>query len=169
MKSPVYDVLLVAHVLAAVIGFGALAATGSFAANARRADDPRASATLRSYFRPGRNWAGRVLYLLPLLGVALLAVGDHEGVGEAWPWIGLALWLVAAGIATGRLWPAEREIQHLLGEAAPAASGGRPSPMAGARGAEPALAGACRRAERAAALTSLCFVAALAVMIVQPH
>jgi hypothetical protein len=123
-----------------------------------------------------------------LLGAALLATGDHVGAGEAWPWIGLGIWLVAAYLATSRVWPAEREIQRLLG-VSPAASprtgpgapppaalgggAGTPAPVApplGAGRAEArALEGACRRAERGATVASVCFVAALAVMVVQPH
>jgi hypothetical protein len=61
--------------------------------------------------------------------------------------------VAATGIATAVLWPAEAAIQQML-----------------ERGSvrEPEFMVACRRCEGSAAMTTLLFVAALAVMIGQP-
>lgn len=155
MSSPLYDIVMAAHVLAALVGFGALGSTGAYAAAARRVSDPFSTASLARYFAPGANRAARAILLVPLLGGALLALGHGRDVGRAWPWIGLASWTTAAAVASALLWPAERRIQQLLAGAA--------TPEASA-----ALASAARRAERAAAVTSLLFVVAFVVMIWQP-
>jgi uncharacterized membrane protein len=156
MSSPLYDIVMAFHVLASVVGFGALGSTGSYAAAARRSSDPFSSASLTRYFTPGRNWAARAIVLVPLLGGALLALGHGQDDSSAWPWIGLAVWAVAVGIASAVLWPAERRLQQCLVR-------GREAP-----GAADALASAARSAERAAAATSLLFVVAFAVMVWQP-
>ncbi len=177
VTSPLYDTVMAFHVLAAVVGFGALGSTGAYAAAARRARDPFASVSLRRYFGSGRNWAARAVLLVPLLGGALLGLGGGRDLAAAWPWIGLAIWTVAVAVASAVLWPAEREIQRLLAFA----PGGRPATATGpgpepeparepgaGRGARHAVSAAARRAELASAATSLLFVAALVVMIWQP-
>lgn len=164
--TPLYGAVVVLHVLAAVFGFGSLLATGSYARAAALTGATRASPAVRRYFRPGRNLAGLALYAVPLLGVALLALGHFKDAAVPYPWVGLFLWLVATGLATGTLWPAEKAIQEALAseEAPEGASEEAPE----GEGADAALLAACRRCERAAALTSVCFVVALFFMVVQP-
>jgi len=148
-------VLLAVHVAAAVTGFGAIAATGAFAHEARTSEAPFHSRALARYFRPGHNLAARAIYLVPVAGGGLLALGHGGGVGAAWPWIGLALWVLAVSVATSTLWPAEAELQRLL--------------LQGPEGEAAVLLGPARRLERSAAVCSVLFVAALAVMVVQPR
>ncbi|MDA8290344.1 MAG: DUF2269 family protein [Actinomycetota bacterium] len=156
MTGPLYDLVLAAHVLAAVVGFGALGASGASAAAVRRSPDPRSDPSLLRYFAPGRNWAARTVLLVPVLGGTLLALGHGRDVPYPWPWIGLAIWTTAVAVASAGLWPAEREIQRIL------SSSGDPAPTG-------ELASAARRAERSAAATSLAFAAAVVVMIWQPR
>lgn len=169
MTGPLYSSVIVAHVLAAVVGFGALGATGSYAAGLRRclSSAPAPSPSTLRYFRPGRNWAARSILLVPVLGATLLVLGHGRDLGRAYPWIGLGLWLSATAVASGVMWPAEREIQDLVAPPArTGASGGLDAETDPGR-AE-VLASACLRCERAAAVTSVLFVAALVVMIAQP-
>lgn len=157
MNDPVFAVLLVLHILVAVIGFGAIGATGIFAARAARLADPHRDAAIRRYFQSGRNLAERAVLLVPLFGAALLGIGDPADRRAAWPWIGLGLWVVAMGLASARLWPAERALQ-LAFSAEP-----QPQPESLI-----AIRRAGRSAETAAGLVSICFAAALVVMIAQP-
>lgn len=178
VTSPLYDVVMAVHVLAAVVGFGALGSTGAYAAALRRDGDPFASRALRRYFTPGPNWAARTVLLVPFLGGTLLALGHGRDVGYPWPWIGLAVWTVATGLASAVLWPAEREIQTLLAAGAAGAAGvpgdgdGDGGTTVGAAEVRADLAerllSSALRAERAAAATSLLFVVALVVMVWQP-
>lgn len=147
-----YDVVEVLHVASAVAAFGSLGATGWYAATLRRGASLSAGASARRYFRPGVNWAERSIFLVPVFGGALVGMGGGAIADHAWPWIGLGIWLVAAAVATGRIFPAERALQRNL--------------AAGADGG--AIRGAAGRCEHWAAVTSLLFVAALVVMTWQP-
>lgn len=157
MPAPLYDVLLVVHVAAAFLGFGSLAVAGIVASSGRRSKDPAADERLRRFFREGTDWPELLIFLVPLLGLSLLLGGDTSAVSMAWPWVGLAIWAVAAGVVTGLLRPAERRAQALLTRA-----------CAGDAEAAGGFLRACARMEQAAAVTSLLFVAAVAVMILQP-
>ena len=116
-EVPGYSILLVLHVAAAVIGFGAVATTGLQAARARRGPAARGADGVRRYFRPGVNWPGRALYAVPVLGFALAA--DSNGavkLGDGWVVAGLLLWLAAAAVAEAVVWPGERRMQAIVSE-----------------------------------------------------
>ena len=161
MTGPGYDVLVVLHVLSAVIGFGAVGATGTYAGRARSVAEPRNDANLRRYFRPGTNWAERVMLLTPVLGAALLFGGDRSAVSQPWPWIGLGCWVLAAGVASAWCWPAERRIQAWL--AAGADSGRSVASELGQ------FRDACRVVQRGAFAIAVLFLVAVVVMIAQPR
>jgi len=110
-----YEVVVLAHVLAAVIGFGAVGVSGAYAlVLARRGPIPE---SVVRYYRPGVNWAGRILFLVPILGFVLIGMshGPHGyGLSDGWVMVGLALWAAAALAAEMVLWPTERELQQLV-------------------------------------------------------
>ncbi|MGH9303348.1 MAG: hypothetical protein ACRDZ5_02925 [Acidimicrobiales bacterium] len=187
MTGAVYDVVLIAHVAAAVVGFGAIGAGGVEAANGRHSPNPARDLSLRRFFRPGRDWAAAVIFIVPLIGLGLLFGGDRGDASRAWPWIGLCIWTAAAALATGVLWPAERRAQRFLAAlVAPEEEGHLDGPGPERRAPEPSpsrapepspdrpgyyLDGfrqACAVMERAAGAISLLFLAAVAIMIVQP-
>jgi hypothetical protein len=161
VSRPAYDLLLIAHVIAAVIGFGAIAAAGWAASAARRSADPGGDEAVRRFFKKGRDWPARAIFLVPLLGLGLLFGGDRSDVHTAWPWIGLSLWLIATGLASGRCWPAERAAQDALAELVDSGS-------AAAEGTLEAFRRSCRTMELSVGAISVCFVAAVAIMILQP-
>jgi hypothetical protein len=163
VSAPAYDVLLVLHVAAAVLGFGAIAVAGLRAHAGRKSADPAGDASLRRFFAPGRDWPARAIFLVPLLGIALLLGGDRSQVSAAWPWIGLGLWTGAVGLASGGCWPAEHRAQEALGRLEVAADGEARSRLSGT------FRASCARMERSAGSISLCFLAAVAVMVVQPR
>ncbi|MGA2209601.1 MAG: hypothetical protein ABSH30_08200 [Acidimicrobiales bacterium] len=161
MSRPAYDLLLIAHVIAAFIGFGAIAAAGWAASSARRSADPVGDEAVRRFFKKGRDWPARAIFLVPLLGLGLLFGGDRSDVPAAWPWIGLSLWLIATGLASGRCWPAERAAQDALAELVESGS-------AAAAGTLEVFRRSCRTMEQSVGAISICFVAAVALMILQP-
>lgn len=152
MSSPLGAILFLAHVLAVVISYGALGVTGAFARVARTVDDPFSSDRLARFFRPGHNVAGRVLYVVPLLGFALLFTEPNGEFTRVYPWIGLAIWTVSIAVAAGALWPAESDLQAVL------ASG----PAPGARATVRAHAAVI---ERSATVLVICFLVAFVVMV----
>jgi hypothetical protein len=156
MPAPLYDVLLLFHVAAALIGFGSVAIGGWEASRARHRRDPANDERIVRFFRPGIDWPARLVLLVPVLGLVLLFGGDREAVAQAWPWAGLALWCVAVGHVIGIGWPAEARAQREL------------AALSSSEASKEAFVVACARMERAAAVASLCAVAAIVLMVVQP-
>ncbi|MDA8184457.1 MAG: hypothetical protein ACYCUF_06575 [Acidimicrobiales bacterium] len=152
--GPSFDLLLVAHVASAFIGFGVVAITGIQAFRAR-VGFAALTPGLRRYFRPGTNWLGRVVFLVPVLGAALvLDSGGTFGFGDTFVVAGIVLWAASAVLAEIVLWPGERHIQALVsGE--PLADPGE-------------LERSCRRASLAAAAITAMFVAAVVLMVTRP-
>jgi uncharacterized membrane protein len=147
--------VVVLHVLSAVVGFGAVFLTGLYAGLARR----RVSEAARRYFRPGPNWAARGLYLVPVLGVALVETSHGaDRYAQTWVWVPVLLWVLVAALAQAVVWPGERRIQRLVAESPPAGGGAR----------QVELDRACRRVERAAMAIDLAFVATLVLMVAKP-
>ncbi|MGH9067377.1 MAG: DUF2269 family protein [Acidimicrobiales bacterium] len=153
--GPAFEVVLAAHVVSAVVGFGSIVVTGGYAHLAgSRGDGP--SEPVRRYFRPGPNLVSRLIFLVPVLGLALAGLGAADDLSQPWLWAGSGLWVLACILAEGVLWPAETRIQRLTH--LPAGPGADRSE----------LAVASRRASRSAAVIDLCFVAALVIMIGRP-
>jgi len=153
VSAPLYDVLVVLHVVSAIVGFGAIAVSGLEASSGRRSPDPAADESLVAYFRPGTSWPARSVFLVPVLGLILLFGGDRSDASRSWPWIGLALWVAAMGLATGICWPSEHRAQEALATDVPDVARFRQ---------------ACCRLERGVVLIEVLVVAAVAVMILQP-
>jgi len=174
-RSAGYDVILLAHVLAAAVGLGALAIAGANAWALRRSGpDPE---PIRRYYRPGVNWAGRVLFLVPVLGLALMAMSHGDwSFSDGWIEIGLTLWALVAVSAEMYLWPAERRLQAAVSRltalspvdgggdgAADAAGGSRPE---GEDGTD--LGAECLRVVVLASTLSVALVVAAVVMVAKP-
>jgi len=149
--APGYDLVLLAHVLTAAVGLVAVAVAGGSALALRRVlirGGPVTEA-LGRYYRPGVNWVGRVLFLVPVLGMALLAMSGGEwGFADLWVSLGMGIWLAAAVAAEAVLWPTERRLQAVVTArgTAPGADGtaeGVPGP---GRSVEPDPVGQCLRA-----------------------
>lgn len=157
MPQPLYDVLLILHVVSAFIGFGSIAIGGWAASVGHKSSDPAGDERIVRFYREGTDWPGRVIFLVPVLGLTMLLVGDHPAIPTSWPWIGLALWLVAAGLVTAKGWPAERRAQRELAAV-----------MAGESERLVFFREACSEMERASMLVSLCFIIVVALMIWQP-
>ncbi len=114
-RGAAYDVVLLAHVLVALIGFGAVGVAGAYAVVLGHSGPIPES--VRRYYRPGVNWAGRILFLVPILGFVLLGMshGAHAySSSDGWVMVGLILWVAAALAGEMVLWPDERGLQQLV-------------------------------------------------------
>ena len=161
VTSPGYVALVLAHALCGLIGFGALATTGAYAEAVRRHSDPFSSPSLRRFFKPGHNLASATILAVPLLGGGLLLAQHGRDAHLLYPWLGLGFWSFAAVTAVAVVWPAEQQLQRLLEADDVATRGiGDRSPAQ--------LRAVARRCTAGATLTTLCFVAALIVMVGQP-
>jgi hypothetical protein len=168
-----YDVVLLAHVGCAVAGFATVVASGVQAARLRSVQPGELPApSLLRYFAPGTNWAGRLLYGVPVFGFVL--IGLSKGAFDANdPFIvaGLLIWVVSAVAAEVGLWPTERRVQAVLAEAGPlpaqGAAAGRTDPVALGEALERARP-LCRVIAVLAVALTLLFVVATVLMFAQP-
>lgn len=135
-SGPAYTVVLLCHVAAVLVGMVTMVAGAAFSLRLLAAGDGPVPPSVRSYFSPGTNWVGRVLYLVPVLGAALLAMsGGAYRVGSDWVLTGIGLWVTAIGLAEAVLWPAEQRVRRVLG--GPATTTPGPAPAAATPGPAP--------------------------------
>ena len=153
-----YDALIAAHVVCAVVGFGAVALSGVYgglvgrpgtqgdrgALHGRRAEGPPEEVS--RYFA-SRGWAEWLIVPVPFLGAAALAVRPSKGdFAEVWVVGGIVIWTLAVVLLLLVVRPAEASIRR----------------------EEPALR-AGRRLMWSSVASDLLFVAALALMVTQPR
>jgi hypothetical protein len=159
--------LVVAHVLCALGGYGSIAMSGVYGALGRDPAKPGALEDLGRFFGP----SSRVVLLMvpvPFLGGLALVV-QHGSSALQRPWAGAAFGLWALSLVVTLKWirPAWRVIGDLTSGRLGAGAGVDESP----EGPEPDLAllgAACRRMELTAGICDVVFVVALVLMIFQP-
>ncbi|TAN22477.1 MAG: hypothetical protein EPN30_08460 [Actinomycetota bacterium] len=147
-RNPIYDALLLAHILSAVAGFGANALTGIYAGQLY----PGASEEAVRYFNSPRFLAEKLIYLIPIFG--LIMIGLSRGMPELekpWVLIGMLLWIAAVAVAHAMVWPAERRLPELISR----------------QRCNDELRLLAKKVSRGALVMDLIFVAAFVVMIVQ--
>ena len=151
-----FSVLLLLHVAAVAVALVAVVASGVMARRVRSARGGPLPASVVGYFAPGVNWVGRVVHLVPVLGLLLLwsSHGAYD-LGEPWVLWGFGLWVAAAAACEGLLWPAERRVQAGLSDGAGEGDGGR-------------LAGDCATVSWTAAAVVAVLVAASVIMVAKP-
>jgi hypothetical protein len=171
-SSAAFTVVLLLHVAAALIGMVTLAVGAAAAGRllATRHGPPPAS--VRSYFSPGENWAGRALYAVPVFGFALVGLSrGADSAGDTWVVAGLVMWIVAVALAEATLWPAERRVRRVLA-AMGALDGSGVVDGPGAAGSPGAVPGeavrACRTIVWSSAAVFAVLVAAMVVMFARP-
>jgi hypothetical protein len=112
--GPAFDLVLLLHVACVVAGLATAVTSVATAKRLRRlagAGAPLPDAVVR-YFRPGVNWAGRVMYGIPVFGFTLLAMSQGAySLSRTWVMLGLGIFVVVVLLAEGTLWPAERRLQ----------------------------------------------------------
>jgi hypothetical protein len=166
-NAPGFDLVLLAHVITAVVGLVAVVLAGVSALALRRAlaqGGPLPEA-LGRYYRPGVNWAGRVLFLVPVLGVALLVMSDGQwSFADTWVSAGMAVWFIVAMVAETVLWPAERRLQGVVA----AAGGGEGGIAADAAGEPVDPARLCLQAGVVGLALGVALVFAGVLMVAQP-
>ncbi len=124
-----FDVVLLLHVGCVVVGLVTTLTAATTAGRLRRLLRSPAPLpeTLRRYFRPGVNWAGRFVYGIPVFGFALLAMSQGAyALADGWILAGLGIFAAVALLSEGVLWPAERRLQAAVA-AAEAATGALPA------------------------------------------
>jgi hypothetical protein len=118
--STVYDLVFLVHILAAVTTLIVFIAMRFAALEVVRGASEE---TQRARFPSRRNYAARVLHLLPVTGLIMSLSGDSS-VSLTKPWIGVGIlcYLAAAGHLEARTLPLERLVSEVIahdGVAAP--------------------------------------------------
>jgi uncharacterized membrane protein len=158
-----YKAVLVAHILCAIIGFGAVFLNGIYANEMKRR---RGADSLAIY---EANWkvskiGEYFIYAVAILGLALVGMSDKEWkFSQTWVWLAIVVYVVALGISHGVLIPAVKRIGVLMREmvAAGPPTGG-PPPQA----AEIEQLG--KRAGAAGATLNLLLIVILCLMVFKP-
>jgi len=115
--GPAFDIVLLLHVGCVVVGLVTSATAAATATRLRRTlgSPLPLPQTLRRYFRPGVNWAGRAVYGIPVFGFALIAMSQGAyALGDGWVLGGLAIFATLVLVGEGVLWPAEQRVQVAL-------------------------------------------------------
>jgi hypothetical protein len=110
--SVAYDLIFVVHIMAAVATMIVFVAMRfSALAVARGAD----AATQALRFPPRRNWAARLLHVMPVTGFIMsFSGGNSVTPGHAWIIVGLLCYLAAAGHLEARTLPEERALSQTI-------------------------------------------------------
>jgi Predicted integral membrane protein (DUF2269) len=155
--GPAFDIVLLLHVGCVVVGLVTTATAAATASRLRRllGSPLPLPETLRRYFRPGVNWAGRTVYGIPVFGFALIAMSQGAyALGDAWVLGGLTIFAALVLVGEGVLWPAEQRLQVAL------ATDDAEDPVSVGRDA--------RSMERAAVAALVLLVAGTVLMVAQP-
>ena len=130
--STTYRILVMAHLLCVVGGFGALAYNGLFLTLARRRGNPGMAAIEINAQVSG--FAEFLVYGVFLFGIAAVATSSSKwGFGQAWVSAAFALFIVAVGVLHGMIRPSQRRFVSLATSLAE-----MPAPSAARSGALPA-------------------------------
>ncbi len=110
--SVTYDVVFLIHVMAAVATLIVLIVMRWSARLVARGADAQ---TQHARFPARRNWAARVMHLIPITGVIMVASGGHDvSIGHPWVIVGIVIYLAAAGHLEARVLPLERSIGEII-------------------------------------------------------
>ncbi len=160
--SAIYRIVLLIHVVAAIVGFGALVANGMNNAKAFRSPVDAAGTLLRAT-QPVARIASYAIYALLALGIVLIAISDDAfSFGAAWVSASFVVWFGMVGVFHGMIRPT---VAGLIGRADALTSGGGAKPVLDTDGQAGGLA---RRLAIGEALIQLLLVIALYLMIWQP-
>jgi len=112
-----FDVVLMAHIGFVLVGLASVLVTGTQAWRARAGPSGAGAGSVTRFFRPGINWPGRALYLVVILGVALVSMSQGAyRLDDSFVELGFVLWVAAVAIAELLVWPGERILQRVVSQ-----------------------------------------------------
>ena len=147
-----YNLLLLLHIAAAIVGFGGVALAGLYNRKAMRAGS--AAANISTVNFEVNKISEYAIYAVFVLGIGLVgASGGLYKFSQAWVSAAFALYIVGVGVAHGLLIPSHRKLNTAL------ASSGPDSPEVASLNSRLAIGGA---------INNLVLVAILVLMIWKP-
>jgi hypothetical protein len=110
--SVTYDLVFVVHIMAAVATIIVFVTMRLSALAVVRGAD---AATQASRFPSRRNWAARVIHIMPVTGLIMsFSGGNSVTLGHSWIVVGLVCYLAAAGHLEARTLPEERIVAQTI-------------------------------------------------------
>ncbi len=119
-NSGAYQAVLIAHILAVVVGFGGLYANSVYAVQARRRGGAEWAAISEASEFATTRVSAIAIYLVPILGIALLGMSDKQyKFSQAWVSASFGLYIVILAILLGVVRPSYRKLNALLRSPSP--------------------------------------------------
>lgn len=113
--SGAYQAVLVLHILAVIVGFGALFVNAVYAVLARRAGGAAQLAISVASERVVSMVALWFIYAVPILGFALIGMSNKVyKFSQAWVSVAFALYIVILVVLLGAVRPAHKHLNELL-------------------------------------------------------
>ncbi len=132
ITSGIFKLFLALHILSVIVGLGAVALNGLYAAQARQRQGPSGRAiTEANFFVSGI--AEKIIYTIPVWGILLVAASDKlYKFSQTWVWLSFLLYVVAIGISHAVMIPGTKRIIALQRdiEEGPPPAGGPPPQVA---------------------------------------
>jgi uncharacterized membrane protein len=158
----IYNVFFLLHILAIVLGFGAVMLNGVYAAQVKARTGLSALAVAEANTFVGFKVAEWIIYTVPIWGFALLGLSDGVWeLGDTWVWLSLLLYLAGLGISHALLRPTVQRFNTTLGQAAAGNAGVSPASI-------PELVALDKRLAAIGGLLNLLVVVVLVLMIWKP-
>lgn len=134
MNGGLHKLLLVAHLMAAIVGFGAVYLNGIYGAEVKKRKGADGLAVLQANERVSKvgEW---IIYTVPIFGILLVVTSDKAfKFSQTWIWLALLLYLVGIGVSHGVMVPTVKKMEATMEELnamgpPPAGAAGGPPPQ----------------------------------------
>ena len=111
-----YDVVLMLHLLAVIVGFGTVMLNGIRGAEAKKRPGPGGLAIGESGHKVN-SIAEYFIYAVPVFGIGLVLMSDDNWTfGQTWVWLSLVLYVIGIAVSHAVLIPAEKRMNALAAE-----------------------------------------------------
>lgn len=118
VDSTGYEIVKTLHILAAIVGFGAVMLNGLYGVAMKRKRGPEAAFMGQTVFEVS-SIAQYFIYAVFILGFAALGMSDDAfKFGQTWVWLSTVLYLAGVGISHGLLKPNTKRMNALMAELA---------------------------------------------------
>lgn len=116
MNGGLHKLLLVAHIMAAIVGFGAVYLNGIYGAEVKKRKGPEGLAVLQANERVSTvgEW---IIYAVPIFGILLVVTSDRAfKFSQTWIWLALLLYIVGIGVSHGVMIPTVKKMEATMKE-----------------------------------------------------
>ncbi len=127
-----YKILLVLHIVLVIVGFGGVLLNGVYGAQAKKRGGVEGLAITEANFFVSTKVAEICIYLVPLVGFALIGSSDGAwAFSQTWVGLSILLYVVALGVTHAMVLPSAKRLIVLQQEmVAVAPTAGGPPPQA---------------------------------------